>query len=80
MCGTDIAWAHQQRVATMRVLKRLGLALMAGVPISTAIVVPTGLLATYPQLIGPMWIAAAALGIALWMISRNMRRTLDGGA
>ena len=80
MCGTDIAWAHQQRVATMRVLKRMGLALMTGVLLSTAIVVPTGLLATYPKLVGPLWIAAAALGVALWMISTNMRRALDNGA
>lgn len=77
MCGTDIAWAHQQRVATMRVINRLGLALMACVPLSAAIIVPTGLLASYPKLFGPLWIAAAALGIALWMIAKNMRTTLD---
>lgn len=72
MCGTDIAWAQEQRIATVRILRHLGLALIAGVPISAAIAVPTGLLAAYPKLFGPLWIAAAALGIALWMISRNM--------
>ena len=77
MCGTDIAWAHEQRIATSRILRRLGLALIAVVPISTAIAVPTGLLAAYPRLFGPLWIAAAALGLALWMISRNMSRSAD---
>ena len=80
MCGTDIAWAHKQRVATMRMLKRLGLSLISVVALSTAFVIPTGLLTAYPKLIGPLWLAAAALGIALWMISNNMRRTLDNGA
>jgi len=77
MCDTDIAWAYEQQIATGRILKRLGLALIAGVPISTAIAVPTGLLAAYPKLFGPLWIAAAALGLALWMISRNMCRPAD---
>ena len=77
MCGTDIAWAHEQRVATMRVLSRFGLALMATVPASAAIFIPFGLLTDYPKLIGPLWIAAAALGIALWMTSRNMRGSLE---
>ena len=80
MCGTDIAWALKQRIATMRVLKRLGLSLMAGVPLSAAIVIPTGLLTAYPKLIVPLWIAAAAMGVAIWLIAREMRKTLDTGA
>jgi len=77
MCGTDIAWAHEQRVASMRVLRRVGLTLVAMVPASAAVVMPVGFLNAYPELIIPLWIAAAALGMALWMISRNMSRTLD---
>ena len=63
----------------MRVNKRLGLALMAGVPASTAIVYPFGPSTAYPKRIGPLWLAAAALAIALRLISRIRRRTLDGG-
>ena len=73
LCGADIAAAAEQRRAAASFLRLFAVSLMGAVAISMGVLIPAGLLAMFPRLVAPLWIAAAALGLALWLIADGLR-------
>ena len=75
LCGADFIWIREYRRIVAQFLRGVAAALIGGALISMVVLIPFGLLAMYPRLVAPLWIASFALGLALWLTAGDMTKS-----
>ncbi len=67
LCGADITWLQEERRLAKQHLRYLAVAVVGGVLVSVAVLIPMGFLQRFTGLLVPLWVALIASGAVLWL-------------